>query len=258
MAIVFLLRNLNQVELLAIDGVAFYMMQTTVQADTACNVLSRLAIVFIGLSSFAANLVLWFRQSIFYLEPRIKALNKKWVQVFSIGVLICYILFLVSLLVAYQITFRHEIDKLGYCQSESNIGSDNWSYSVLNLVFALGLIFMQIALLLLFINPLRKQRSWTNTSQNERNPGFKRTVKKAIALTSICIVTDICTYAVNFLLFEEHTNRVLFTSNINLTANYLAAIACFDKWKQIIWPWKIKSQAVTSREEPDKTSTTEL
>ena len=243
--IVSLLRNLNEIGFLAMDGVAFYFaetIQTTVEIEIACNALARLAITFVAVGNGLVYLFLWLRQSIFYVQPHLKVLNKKWVLGFSLSVLIFYLAFGILLFVVYLITFRYEINELGFCQSESNLGSDGWSYSVLFLVFSLGSILMQIALLWLFVNPLLKRRLWRDTQQAERSCCLMQRVKKAIVLASICIFIDVCAFSANYLLYEEHANRVVFPYSVNLVVNCSVAIACFDCWKQIPRPWKMKSQ----------------
>ena len=249
-AFVSLLRNLNQIGFLAMDGVAFYSAgttQITVEVETACNVLARLANTYFAAGSSLVYLFLWLRQSIFYVQPHLKVLNKKWVSGFSLSVLIFYLTFGIILFVVYIITFQYKINELGFCQSESNLGSDGWSYSALILVFSLGSILMQIALLWLFVNPLLKRRLWRDTQQAERSCRLMQRVKKAIVLASICIGTDIFTSAANFFLYEEHANRVVFPYSVNLIINCSVAIACFDCWKHILWPWKMKSQKIASK-----------
>ena len=250
-AFVSLLRNLNEMGFLAIGGVTFLSTETnqpSAEAEIACNVLARLDIFPLAISNGLVYFFLWLRQSIFYIQPHLKALNRKCVQVFSIGILIFYLAFGISLFVFYLIKFQYQINKSGFCQSESKIGSDGWSYSGLILVFAVGSILMQIVLLCLFVNPLLKRRLWRNSQKSKRNCRLMKTVRKAIVLASICIVTDILTFAANLLLFEKHTNRILFPYSVNLIVNCLVAIACFDCWKQILWPWKLKSHATSSNQ----------
>ena len=244
-ALVSLLRNLNQIGFLAMDGVAFYSaetIQTTVEIEIACNVLARLANTYFAVGNGLVYLFLWLRQSIFYVQPHLKVLNKKWVSGFSLSILIFYLTFGILLFVIYLIIFRYEINELGFCQSESNLGSDGWSYSALILVFSLNSILMQIALLWLFVNPLLKRRLWRDTQQAERSCRLMQRVKKAIVLASICIFTDVCAFSANYFLYEEHANRVVFPYSVNLFINCSVAIGCFDCWKQILWPWKMKSQ----------------
>ena len=261
MLIVFvsLLRNLNEIGLLAMDGIAFFSVETNqpnVEAEFACNVLARLSTIFVAVGSCLVYLFLWLRQSIFYIQPHLKVLNKNAVRVFSESVLIMYLMCGVSLFVFYLVTFRYEINKSGFCQSESSIGSNSWSYSSHILIFTVCSIMMQFALLWLFVNSLLKRRLWRKVQQSERSCDLMRRVKKAIVFATICVCTDIFASAVNLLLYEKHTNRALFPFSVDLVINYLAAIACFDYWRQILWPWKIKSQNADSKLHLDKSSTT--
>ena len=243
-AFVSLLRNLNDLGFLAIDGVAFLSTetnQTSAKAEIACNVLARLDIFLFAVSNGLVYFFLWLRQSIFYIHPHLKGLNRKRVRVFSVGILIFYLAFGIALFVVYLIKFQYQINKSGFCLSESKIGSDVWSYSALILIFSMCSILMQIVLLCLFVNPLLKRRLWRNSQQSKRSCRLMKTVRKAIVLASICIVTDILTYAANLLLYGKHTNRILFPYSVNLIVNCLVAIACFDCWRQILWPWKLQS-----------------
>ena len=246
-----LLRNLNEIGILTMDGVAFLsteVKRSTVEAEIACNTLTRLDTFLLAISNGLVYLFLWLRQSIFYIQPHLKALNKKCVRVFSAGILFVYLAFGIALFVVYLITFQYEINESGFCQSESNIGSDGWSNTALILVFTVVSILMQIVLLYLFVNPSLKRRLWRDSQQIERSSRLMRRVRKAIVLASICIGTDIFASIANYVLFEEHTNRVLFPYSVNLVINCLVAIACFDWWKQILWPCKTKSRADTSEQ----------
>ena len=261
MLIVFvsLLRNLNEIGLLAMDGIAFFSVETNqpnVEAEFACNVLARLSTALFAVGSCLVYLFLWFRQSIIYIQPHLKVLNKKAVRVFSGSVLIIYLMCGVSLFVFYLVTFRYEIDEFGFCESESSIGSDSWSYSLHILIFTVCSITMQFALLWLFVNPLLKRRLWRKVQQSERSCDLVRRIKKAIILAAICVCTDIFAFAVNLLLFEEHANRAIFPFSVNLMINCLAAIACFNYWRQILWPWKIKSQNANFKLQLDKSFAT--
>ena len=90
-AFVSLLQNMNRIGFLAIDGVALFSteaIQPTVKFDIACHVFERSANFLFGASNGMVYLFLWLRQSIFYVQQHLKVLNKKWVRVFSLNVLI--------------------------------------------------------------------------------------------------------------------------------------------------------------------------
>ena len=90
-----------------------------------------------------------------------------------------YLAFGISLFVVYLVTFQYEINELGFCQSESNIGSDGWSNTALILVLTVCSVLMQIALLWLFIYPLLKRRMWRDAQQSKRSGLLMYRVKKS-------------------------------------------------------------------------------
>ena len=258
-AFVTLLRNLNRIGLLVMDGVTFFSSKTkpsTVEAEIACNVLARTTNFLLAVCKSLVYWFWWLRQSIFYIQPHLKVLNKKYVRIFSVSILIFYFVIGVSLFVVYLITSEYKTNETGFCYGESKIGSDNWSYSTLILVLTGLSISMQIALLMLFINPLLKRPMWKNAQQLKRSCRLIRRVKKAIVLALICIGTDILAFSINLLLFEKHSNRVSFPYSVNLFIHCSVVIACFDCWKQILWPWKSKSQAANSKQTLTISSTT--
>jgi len=193
-------------------------------------------------------LFLWFRQRIFYVNPSLRISNS-CLRVFSFAILILWILFWISLLIAYFIMIQFHFENKVGCVFESD---SKIAYFKMVLAWTAVSFFMQIGLLVLFVFPIFNRSLWRNQQRNERNSRLMKRVKKAVILTSVCLGTDIVTFIVLVLLYEEYGNFVYSTYSINLVINHLVTIACFDYWKKLLWPWNVNCGAVcwlTSRRE---------
>jgi len=205
-----------------------------------CNVLNYVRNVFQTVGSGLVYLFLWFRQRIFYVNPSLKNSNNYCLRVFSFAILILWILFWISLVIACFIMVQYRFEKVGcVLESDSEI-----AYFKMVLAWTAVSFLMQVGLLVLFVYPIFNQSLWRNQQRNERNSLLMRRVKKAVILTSVCLGTDIVTFIVLILLYEEYGSSVNCTYSINLVINHLVTIACFDYWKKLIWPWNVNCGAI--------------
>ena len=241
-----LIRLLNSIALLAVEGISVLYSSLTLQVDsakTACEVvvaISNFALTFAG---GLVYLFLWFRQRVFYVHSSLKILNNKCVRFFSFAIIFCWILGWISLIIAYLIVVRYRYDENGGCLLEQ---STTLSYAYIIISWCILSIVMQIGLLGLFIYPILKRTLWINQQQqNGRNDPLIKRVKKAVILASICLATDILSVLVLNLVKEENTNTTIFIYSINLLVNHLVTIACFDYWKKLLWPWNVRCNGIT-------------
>ena len=68
-------------------------------------------------------------------------------------------------------------------------------------------------------------------------------MKKAIILALIAFATDILSILANILLSAENATNLTFDFGLNLVVNHLVTIACFDYWRQLIWPWNLNAKS---------------
>ena len=95
--------------------------------------------------------------------------------------------------------------------------------------------FLQSVLLGLFIYLILKKRvSWKDKS-NRNSALLWNRVKKAVAITSICLTTDIACFLIANL-FRKLSYFDIYS--FNLFINFLLTIIYFDHWKTLLWPWK--------------------
>ena len=242
-AIFSVLLQLDSVAQLVADGNTFVYSGSTQQThvhEVACKVLSHVAGATLFPGSFMVYLFLWLRQSIFYVHPCLKCLFNKCLQITSIAVLIFCCLSFLSFFVIYLIYIRYELNEDGVCHFELNTGDDMSSGEIIIFSWTILSVAMQITLLGLFVYPLLKRTAWQNNQQDQQNFHLIRKVKKAVFLASMCLVTDLLAVGTLTLVQQENTNNATFMYNVNLVINHLATIVCFDHWKKLLWPWKIK------------------
>ena len=243
-AIASLVLYIGLVSFWSVIGIASFIGSNQTAVETACMVVPPIVNVAITGGNGLVYSFLWLRQRIIYVHPSLKVLDYKYVsKVFSFVVLILWILFWISFLIAYFIKVRYKLNGKSGCVIERN------SFRPFNeLVFAwtAASILMQVSLLSLFIYPILKRARWRD---QQNNPNLMRRVKKAVVFSSICLVTDIATIVVYSIFTTECViNRAIWVYGMNLLINHLITIGCFDHWKKLLWPWKVRSCGIVSAE----------
>ena len=181
-------------------------------------------------------LFLWLRQKVFYIHPSLKILNGRWVKIFSNGIMVIWSLFCFSLIFVYFTRVKHHFNEyVGCLISEESFDA----FLILILSFLIVASFMQVVLLGLFVYPILKQSSWRNRQNNVSNSCLMRRVKKAVILASICLATDFLSLVLVLSFYEKNVNVETFGFSVNVVVNHVITVACFDNWKQIIWPWNL-------------------
>ena len=244
-AIASVIRHINSIGLLLVEGSAVYtnasMLQITA-AGAVCDVLPPIGNVALTVGSGLVYLFLWFRQRVFYVHSSLKVLNNKYVTVFSFAVLFFWILFWISLIFAYFIKVHYRFDTMGGCLFEE--GTDI-PYAKIIIAWTAVSVLMQISLLGLFIYPIIKRTLWRN-QLSDGNVSLMRRVKKAVILASVCFGTDIFSIVILILVYEENANSAIFMYSVNLVINHLVTIVCFDHWKKLLLPWRMKCRKIST------------
>ena len=225
---------------LTVDGKAYLnsgSMRQFIASEILCNALFHTAGFVFVFGNFMVNLFLWFRQRIFYVQPCLKILFSKCLRVFSFAVLIIYLLIVTTLSVIYLVDVRLEVNEAGVCQFKLDSSGDTSKGKNIFVGWSVSSILMQIMLLGLFIYPLLKRALWQRKLSNERKFYLIKKVKKAVILTSLCLITDIVADVLLILADEENANNATFMYSVNIVVNLLVMIACFDYWKKLLWPW---------------------
>jgi len=232
-----ILLHIISISLRAVEGKVFFSNTSTFQTvnfGTLCYTFSIIRNFAITAGSALIYLFLWFRQRIFYVHPSLKRLSNKYVRIFSIAVLILWVLFWIFLIFAFLMEVNYRFNAENGCLTEESSEMLNFLFIY---VWTAASISMQIALLVLFVYPICKRSSWNSQPSSDRNFRLRKKVKKAVFLTSICLGTDLVTLLLVLLIYEENATRGIFAYNLNLVINHLAVIGCFDYWKELLWPW---------------------
>ena len=215
-----------------------------------CNTLPTASNIAISIGSGFVYLILWFRQRIFYVHPSLKILSNKIVKHISDSIIAVWLISYLILFVSHLslVHYRYKVP-VGCIVDETA----HRSYSILVLVWLIVSILTQISLLFHFLYPIFKSSLWRNQQQYERNTSLFSRVKKAVALASICLATDILTIILRAILITRNSSIVLSIFTTNLVINHLMAIACFDHWKYLLWPWKfcLKNVSADVRQQKD-------
>ena len=233
----------------SVEGITIFSGSNLTAAETVCDVSLRITNAAITGGNGFVYLFLWLRQRVFYVHPLLKVLNNKCVSVFSFVVLILWILFWISLAIAYFMKVQYLlISRIGCIVDKGSFKL----YSKMVLAWTAVSILIQISLLSLFIYPILKQARWRD---QQNSPNLMRRVKKAVAFASICLGTDIAAIVV-YLFFETDciVNIPIWAYSINLLINYLITIGCFDHWKKLLWPWNVRCCGVVLAD-PDSNET---
>jgi len=198
---------------------------------------------------------LWFRQRVFYIHPSLKILSNKCVKFFSFAVMIMWLLFYIPLYPAYfsLVNFQYVMNQ-GCVPHESSVAP----YEEIIIVWTATSFLMQISLLFLFVYPILKCTLWQDQKrENRSNTLLMKRVKKAVILASVCFLTDLLTILAVIFVFTPSSNAPapIFDFGVNLLINHLVTIACFDHWKQLLWPWTLTDARISRRRKKDVTST---
>ena len=209
---------------------------------SACKVLTPHSNFALTIGTGLVFLFLWFRQRIIFIHPSLKILSNKCLKIFSFGIIAGWLLLYVAGLPAYFILVRYYYKrKLGCTIEEKSVSFHN----LINIAWLVVSILMQLSLLFLFVYPILKRTAWrSQQSSKHRSTALIRKVKKAIVLTSIAFGTDIVTILIDRLFSEETMSNFVFDFGVNLIINHLVTIACFDNWKELLWPWTLQSKAL--------------
>ena len=245
-AVISLFRNITACVLLSMveireERTGIILMVHRNATELQCKVLAKLVTVLLTLGIALVHLFLWFRQRLFFVQPPLKVLSNKFVKSISFSIIIVWLIFYTSTITCYLILVQHHFNhECSIVQSTENHPlylATSWGF--VNIV-------MQIGLLALFLYPMLKKRFW-KTHKDSRNSLLMRRVKKAVALTSTCLLSDIVIAAVSLSILKNISLFAIFS--INLLVNLLVIVGCFDNWQQLLWPWQLKPQKALTREQ---------
>ena len=238
------IRSLGDIVVKSAEWSAAFSIESVLSTNGAaigCNVVTRVSVPALCSGNLFVYVFLWLRQSIFYVQPTLNVLYNKKLKAFSVIILVFYLVFGLSLVIAFSIVVRHALNSAGFCIIQPVVNNDMSFVQIMNAWNSLS-IAMQMSLLGLFIYPLLKQATWIQNQHGVRNYRMLRVVKKAVILASACLVTDICTLIYVGLAISSGKNNqnihVVYSGN--LVVNYLVIIACFGYWRKLLWPWSIK------------------
>ena len=204
--------------------------------DKKCNILTTVSSCAATIGTGFVYLFLWFRQRALYVHPSLKILSNKVVKLISFSIIVVWLIIFVCLITSYFSLVQHRFEKIVGCVVDKSV-YDSYTYLIIS--WSIVSIVMQIGLLFLFIYPIFKSSLWrSGLRQNEQNTSLFKRVKKAVALSSICLATDILTIILRPILITRNGSIVLSIFSTNLVINHLMTIACFDHWKELLWPWK--------------------
>ena len=224
--------------------------------EVVCKAISPLGNFALTVGIGLVYLFLWFRQRVFFVHPSLKVFSHSFLRYFSFGVIIVWVLFYIALYPAYFVLVRYRYVAKAGCLVESFSAAP---YSDIIITWGAMSIMVQLALLFLFIYPIAKRAMWQGQSKNEQNSVLMRRVKKATILTIICLVTDILSVLISEVLSTKNASSPTFDFGVNLVINHLVTIACFDYWKELLWPWNSKVKFPSRIVSKDaSTSATEL
>ena len=233
-----LLRNLNSIGILCVEIIPISR-NSSFDEDLklACQILPKSGNIILTLGLGFVYCFLWLRQRVFYIHPSLKVLNNLITRILSIATAISWLIFFVLLFISYMIIVQYDLHAGGGCVVRKSI---IYSYFAIILTWGVASLLIQIALLGLFIYPIMKKVSWTDKNLDQTSVLIKR-VKKAVYLTLTCLVSDIMSAALPLALLKENVNQnhLFFFYSINLAVNHVVTVACFDYWKDLIWPWNV-------------------
>ena len=237
------LRNLNSIGSLWVEIIAISR-NSMLDEDLklACQILPKSGNIIMTSGLGFVYCFLWLRQRVFYIHPSLKVLNNLTTRILSSATAVAWLIFFVSLFISYMIVVQYDLHAGGGCLVRKSI---IYSYFAIILTWGIVSLLIQIALLGLFIYPVMKKVSWTDKNLNQTSVLVKR-VRKAMYLTLTCLVSDIMSAAVPLALLKENVNQnhLFFFYSINLAVNHVVTVACFDHWKDLIWPWNVNKNKI--------------
>ena len=217
--------------------------------ERTCRILPHLSNFALTVGSGMVFHFLWFRQRVFYIHPSLKLISNTCVRMFSFGVITAWIVFYISLYPVYFILVHyHYVSGFGCLVIDSSFES----YLIITITWGIASILMQLVLLFLFVYPILKRGMWKLQRKDEC---LMKRVKKAVILTSICLGTDVISILLAEFLSVKNANIPFFNFGVNLVINHAVTIACFDHWKQLLWPWNL-NQGVADSSSGKTSSTT--
>ena len=210
-------------------------MNLTIDFETLCETIYVLNLFVFAVGNGLVYLFLWFRQRVFYIHPSLKNLNSKFMKRLSTSILITFVIYLLSSGTCAMVFFKIDFSKEHGCFFSEN---SRPVVLLILIIWNVVSILMQIFLLGLFIYPILKQTSWRGHQSSNRR--LMKRVKKAIVLTVISLSLDFVPLVGIICIYVEITNSLFSTYSLTLIVNHLVTIVCFDNWKQLLWPWKLK------------------
>ena len=199
--------------------------------DIICDVMLRIDSFVLTLGVSVVYLFLWFRQRIFYIHPSISVSYTKVVRLISSAVAIVWVLYYLVIFLCYLILVEHAFE-YGNCVMANSVSKDKIFNIILS--WTLLLIFMQVALLGLFIYPIITITA-LNTSKNSQTSKLVKRVKKAVILSIVCLVSDTLAFVLRF-----YASIGVDVYNIDLVINVFVTIFCFDNWRTMLFPRKVE------------------
>ena len=213
--------------------------------EVSCQILPRARGIFLGVGFVLAYLYLWLGQRIFYVHHVLKASNNKLTTFVSGAIFVISSLCLITIVTSYFAIVRFHVQPGYRCTFDENI---IFSYGIIMFTTGILSIATQVALLLLFVYPLKKKTEFGLSEKKK-----KKQVIKASCLAATCLVTDIMSASLSIGLYLNYGISLSSYYSINLSINHIATIACVDYWKKLIWPWNIKKNtSIRNKKSNDK------
>ena len=166
---------------------------------------------------------------------------------FSTSILVTFVIYFLSSGACVILFFKIDFSEEHGCFIKEN--SRARALFIL-MIWNMVSVLMQVLLLGLFIYPILKQTSWQGHQWS--NQHLIKRVKKAIVFTAISLLTDFAPLVAIVCVHVKITNSFFFTYSLTFIINHLVTIACFDNWKQLLWPWKLKRSNEKSNRNKNK------
>ena len=203
-----------------------------------CQFVSHSIVSLYVLSYSSVILFFWCRQRIFYSKASLSILNNRTVRYVSTASLIVwFFLFLIPSHICYYAFVKHEFDNNSGCSFSKQTSK---KFCIILVVFVLVNALMHIILLALFVYPISKRQKLLRRDRATSNV-FKR-VTKAIIFAVIFLFSDFFTVVVVLGISVSTGFEISLFFNINLTIHLFLVIASFDRWRKMLFPWKVTSK----------------
>ena len=232
--------------------------------ENSCQVLSGLEIFIMIMCTGLVYLHLWSRQRAFYLNLSLEVLNSPCVKITSYCLLALWICYFIPAPIVSCAIVRYKLRIPGGC----HVVDKTWGvYRDIILTWMIVSIFMQIALLSLFLNPIlrRTQLMKRNTRKSSVDSNSASTltfrllkrIKKVVILTVTCLISHIIIATTTLFIYRPNANTYVFIYNLNFMINLFAIIGCFDNWSFMLWPWTEKFKTSGTHHRRKSVSSTE-